>query len=73
MNPNSPQVDTEADSWVWKFVGIGVELYSTLQILGMLLNFSLNCLMELPTGEFYTPVDADDAAAGHLKHAPAAG
>ncbi len=63
MNPNSPQVDTEADSWVWKFVGIGVELYSTLQILGMLLNFSLNCLMELPTGEFYIPVDADDAAA----------
>ncbi|KAH8091854.1 hypothetical protein JL720_5425 [Aureococcus anophagefferens] len=54
-------VDTEADSWVWKFVGIGVELYSTLQILGMLLNFSLNCLMELPTGEFYIPVDADDA------------
>ncbi|KAH8092741.1 hypothetical protein JL720_4902 [Aureococcus anophagefferens] len=57
------RVDTEADSWVWKFVGIGVELYSTLQILGMLLNFSLNCLMELPTGEFYIPVDADDAAA----------
>lgn len=55
-------------------MGLGVELLSAVMILNMLLNFSLSCLMELPTGEFYIPDDAganllDDAAAAAYSYA----
>jgi hypothetical protein len=65
------RVDTEADGWVWKFLGLGVELLSAVMILNMLLNFSLSCLMELPTGEFFIP-DGTAPAANVLDDAAAA-
>jgi len=37
-------------AWQWKFAGLLIELVSAVLIFGLLLDFSLKCLMELPTG-----------------------
>lgn len=53
------RVDTEKDSWYWKFLGVGVECLSTVLVLNILLYFSFDCLMQLPTGSFFVPASDD--------------
>ena len=57
------RVDTEKDSWYWKFAGVGVECLATVLVLNMLVYFSFDCLMQLPTGAFFVPASDDTEAA----------
>merc|ERR1712167_445179 len=57
------RVDTEKDSWYWKFAGVGVECLATGLVLNMLVYFSFDCLMQLPTGAFFVPASDDTEVA----------
>merc|ERR1712188_347341 len=46
-----------------KFAGVGVECLATVLVLNMLVYFSFDCLMQLPTGAFFVPASDDTEAA----------
>ena len=47
----------------WKFAGVGVECLATVLVLNMLVHFSFDCLMQLPTGaRFFVPASDDTEA-----------